>query len=288
MVRFKVVKGGTLLLAAALILLLTVVCVILFSSRSSDSGKASAAVFAAQETVAVENEHSDAVADITTEFLPARDIKSVLIYHTHTHEAYQPADGDDYEALEAWRTDDNEHNVVRVGEELAASLREYGLRVCHDTTDHEQDDLSTSYSRSLETLNGYSDQKFDLYIDLHRDAYTDGAQLTCAYQGTDSAKLMVLIGKGDAFAQKPDFEANYALASKLTAAVNDLCPGLCRDVMVKTGRYNQHVSSHSLLIEVGNNRNTLEEALSSVPVLAQAISNVLMGDPVSGVASASK
>ena len=48
--------------------------------------------------------------------------------------------------------------------------------------------------------------------------------------------------------------------------------------MVKTGRYNQHVSPNSLLIEVGNNMNTLDEALASMPALADAIYTVLIED----------
>ncbi len=40
---------------------------------------------------------------------------------------------------------------------------------------------------------------------------------------------------------------------------------------MKTGRYNQHMSDHSVLIEVGNNRNTLEQALAAMPYLARAV-----------------
>ena len=49
--------------------------------------------------------------------------RSVLIYHTHTHEVYEQVREDPYEALEAWRTADADHSVLRVGEELAKCLR---------------------------------------------------------------------------------------------------------------------------------------------------------------------
>ena len=49
--------------------------------------------------------------------------KRVLIYHTHTYEAYEQTQDDPYEETEKWRTADSAHNVVRVGEELAALLR---------------------------------------------------------------------------------------------------------------------------------------------------------------------
>ena len=289
MIRFRVIKGGTVLLAAALVILAIVIAVILFSTFNSgdEAEPAAAQVFSPSSALIPapeggENEHTDEIVsntdDILTQVLPASNGKSVLIYHTHTHEAYSQAYEGEYTALEDWRTDDNEHNIVRVGDELAALLEKRGFNVVHDTTDHEQDDLSTAYIRSMETLSSRSDEEYDLYIDLHRDAYTEGAQLTCSYAGNESAKLMVLIGKGENFEVKPCYEQNYALACALTDAINSVCPGLCRDVMVKTGRYNQHVSPNSLLIEVGNNMNTLDEALSSMPALADAIYTVLMED----------
>ena len=286
MIRFRVIKGGTVLLGAALVILAVVVAVILISIINSgdEAAPAAAQVFSPSSALIPapeggENEHTDEIVsntdDILTQVLPASNGKSILIYHTHTHEAYEQAYEGEYTALEAWRTDDNEHNIVRVGDELAALLEKRGFSVVHDTTDHEQDDLSTAYIRSMETLSSRSGEEYDLYIDLHRDAYTEGAQLTCSYAGNESAKLMVLIGKGENFEVKPYYEENYALACELTDAINSVCPGLCRDVMVKTGRYNQHVSPNSLLIEVGNNMNTLDEALSSMPALADAICAVL-------------
>ena len=107
---------------------------------------------------------------------PPEETKRILIYHTHTHEAYEQVSEDPYEALEAWRTTDVDHSVVRVGEELAQALRQHGFRVTHDITDHEGEALSTAYTRSLKTLESY-DETFDLYIDLHRDAYVSGAEL---------------------------------------------------------------------------------------------------------------
>lgn len=293
MIRFRVIKGGTLLLGAAILILAVVITAILISAVNSgeEAQPATAQAFAPSNALIPapeggENEHTDEIVsntdEILTQVLPASNGKSILIYHTHTHEAYEPACEGEYTALEKWRTDDNGHNIVRVGDELTALLEKRGFSVVHDTTDHEQDDLSTAYVRSMETLSSRSDEKYDLYIDLHRDAYTEGAQLTCSYAGSESAKLMVLVGKGENFDVKPCYEENYALACELTDAINSVCPGLCRDVMVKTGRYNQHVSPNSLLIEVGNNMNTLDEALSSMPALADAIYTVLIGDNGSG------
>lgn len=238
-----------------------------------------------QAPSAGENEHTDQTVpplDLTPQespsVAPAGEAPRILIYHTHTHEAYEQTEADPYEALEAWRTDDEEHSVVRVGEELAALLRARGCEVVHDTTDHEQDDLSTAYLRSEETLLSY-EEPFDLYIDLHRDAYVEGmGENTLSANGVDYAKLMMLIGKGENFAVKPHFEENYAFARALTDALNAQTPGICRDVLVKTNRYNQHIGVYAILIEVGNNRNTLVEALNAMQPLADALASLLIDE----------
>ena len=204
-------------------------------------------------------------------------VKHILIYHTHTHEAYAQEEGNEYVETGAWRTADVDHSVVRVGAELASLLRMYGFEVTHDTTDNEMPDFNTAYSRSLETVLAYG-EPFDMYIDLHRDAYAAGEERTVQANGQEVAQLMILLGRGDNFVDKPDFAANYGFATLLTDVLNARHPGLCRDVMVKGNRYNQHVGTPALLIEVGHNENTLAEALASMPYLAEGIATVLNGE----------
>lgn len=216
--------------------------------------------------------------ETATEGTPPR----VLIYHTHTHEAYEQVADDPYEETEKWRTEDEEHSVVRVGRELAECLRARGIEVVHDTTDHEPPKLGTAYVRSLETLESYDTEEFDCYIDLHRDAYIEGMRgvQTLSVNGAQTAQLMILIGNGDGFEVKPDYAGNLEFARNLTDRINALAPGLCKDVMVKTGRYNQHIGKNAILVEVGNNMNTLSEALSAMPTLADALAAQLTGGPV--------
>ena len=51
--------------------------------------------------------------------------------------------------------------------------------------------------------------------------------------------------------------------------------GLCRNVCLKSGRFNQHVATGCILVEAGNNKNTLDEVLSAMPYLADAIAQAL-------------
>ena len=48
-----------------------------------------------------------------------------------------------------------------------------------------------------------------------------------------------------------------------------------RDRLVKTNRYNQHIGVYSILVEVGNNRNTLTEALNSMCPLSEVIAELM-------------
>lgn len=229
---------------------------------------------------------ADAMAYDATGDAGALHGRSILIYHTHTHEAYEKLPRDDYEEISAYRTSDQAHSVVRVGRELKEILEGMGAAVCHDTTDYEQDSLPSSYSRSLATLEKFRDdgRAFDLWLDIHRDAYSEkgsGNPFSVKLDGKDAARLMVLLGTGEgraggqAFDVKPDFEKNLIWGQRLTDALERIAPGISRPLMVRTGRYNQHISERCLLIEVGHNRNTLEQALNSMPYLARAIAGVL-------------
>jgi len=200
--------------------------------------------------------------------------RRVYIYHTHTYEAYE-MDGDNrYRQTEDYRTADENYNVVRVGEELATCLRAAGIQVNHDTTAYEPPRLSTAYSRSLEGITRAAEEGHDLYIDLHRDSYSRGnGPNTVSVEGKDAARLLILIGKGTGtgFDERPDWEKNQIPARFISDALNRRAEGLCRGVSLKSGRYNQQAAVPSMLIEVGNNKNTLPQALAAMEPLARAI-----------------
>ncbi len=94
--------------------------------------------------------------------------------------------------------------------------------------------------------------------------------------GKRVARMMFVVGTGQGvtgvgWKERPQWQQNYQLALDITDELNSICPTLGKPVRVKTGRYNQHMSSRAMLIEVGHNKNTLEEALNAMPYFAQAI-----------------
>lgn len=214
---------------------------------------------------------------------PTASLGSILIYHTHTYEAYRQTEPA-YEETEKWRTADAGCNMIRVGGELTALLTGLGYRVVHDTTAFEPPDLGSAYTRSLAMLekriaNGES---YDLYIDLHRDAYVEGqaGSNTVSAGGTEVAKLMLLIGKGEGYTnagydRRPDWETNLQVAQSITEGLNRQVEGLCKEVRLKSGRFNQHVDTGCVLVEAGNNRNSMAEVLAAMPYLADAIHQAL-------------
>ncbi len=304
MVRFKVIRASKVLLVAAILVLVAALALVgarllrrepspgysgtanLVDAANGDEAKTTL-VFASSG-VAAGLPLDPGGETIEVEILPEPTAEpaalKVLIYHTHTHEAYEQVPGDPYDALEAWRTTDSGHSVVRVGEELAKQLRSRGFEVTHDLTDHEGGELSTAYTRSLKTLEGY-DERFDLYIDLHRDAFAEGEALTVSgSDGKELAPLMLLIGNGKGFDVKPYFEENLAFARELEARINAIEPGLCKPTLVKDGRYNQHIGVFSILVEVGHNKNTLRQALDAVDPLAEAIEDLMLEHPDAALA----
>ena len=294
MVHFKVIKGSHLLLAFAVIVLLAVIAFILIQGgaqtltgsrapapdreivQQDTTNEEAKAALAFASNASVPSLEIEIIADAPSA-PPSEDARTILIYHTHTHEAYAQDSDDPYEAIETWRTVDEEHSVVRVGSALADALTALGYKVIHDTTDHEQDALSSAYERSLVTMEGYG-ESFDLRIDLHRDAYVEGLEKN--FTGPDGARyaqLMLLVGRGDGYsgADRPPYEENLAFAQRLSGILNEQMSGICRNVTVKKGRYNQHTDARCILVEVGHNMNTLQEALNSVPVLARGIDAIL-------------
>ena len=213
--------------------------------------------------------------------LPAFAGKKVLIYHTHTYEAYEQVAEDRYVQTEKWRTTDSGYNVIAVGKALSATLTALGVDVTHDTTAFEPPTLDHAYERSLAMLEKRhaSGERYDLYIDLHRDAIASSSKIkrTVNIGGEEVARFMVLVGKGTTggYVEKPDWEKNLAIANRISERLNAQCEGLARDVKIKTGRFNQHIADCCVLIECGMNTNTLAEVLAGVPYLASAITEAL-------------
>ena len=205
------------------------------------------------------------------------DGPKVLIVHTHTSEAYTPEPGWEYESSDPLRTGDAEHSVVRLGTRVAELLNAHGIETLHNTALNDYPSYNGAYERMRQTIEGYLAQypSIEMVLDLHRDAANDPAGMPVAFtaevDGARCAQLMLVVGTDEGGLTHPDWKENLANALKLQALLNRIAPGLCRDIDLRTERFNQHETPGSLLVEFGCTGNTLAEALRSADYLAQAL-----------------
>ncbi len=206
----------------------------------------------------------------------------VLIVHTHTSEAYAQSEGYTYIPSDSYRTEDPEYNICRVGKALAESLEAGGITALHDTTSHDYPSYSGCYGRSLETIekNLALCPTIDVVIDLHRDAISapDGGYLKTAAEidGKTAAQVLVVVGTDAGGLTHPNWQKNLSLGLKVQKTLCDMYPGLSRPLHLRTERFNGHATEGALLIEIGSNGNTMEEALFSAELVGKALAKTLL------------
>lgn len=199
---------------------------------------------------------------------------TVLVYHTHGTESYSPFGG--YGGSYSFRSEDVTENVVAAGEALCDALREYGVFALHDLNMYDKDDFSLSYSKSRdaceEWMNKYSTLRY--IIDIHRDSVKSGglaAAAVAVVEGKRAAQIMIVVGTDEKAGRHTGWKTNLANAVKLWKALYAISPSLVRPIYLRSASFNQDISPGALIIEVGSQGNTLEEAEESARLLARAM-----------------
>ena len=202
---------------------------------------------------------------------------AVLIVHTHGSESYTKELGQTYRETAQYRTLDEHYNMVAVGDLLAVLLEAAGIRVIHDKQLHDYPSYTSSYNNSRKSVQEYLQEypSIRLVLDLHRDAgeNSDGSQFATHAQvdGKDSAQIMFLVGTDESGNYHPRWRDNLAVAAKLNVLMENINPGITRKTTLRAQRFNQDLADIALLVEVGSAGNTLQEALTAIPILADAI-----------------
>ena len=209
---------------------------------------------------------------------------TVLILHTHATESYTRGE-EEYEETSAFRTLDEAYNMISVGEHMRTILEEGGITVLHDRQLHDYPSYNGSYSNARKTIkqNLKDNPSLCLILDLHRDASGDDKnqmRTLATVDGVPAAQIMFVVGTGSSGLKNPHWEENLAIALKLQVQMERLAPGICRNVNLRSQRFNQDLAAGALLVEVGAAGNTHEEALRAVEVLAQAILDLAGGAEV--------
>lgn len=205
---------------------------------------------------------------------------TVLIVHTHATEAYTPTEGAQYTASSAYRTEDTAYNVVRVGQALCDGLNANGIVTLHDTSLNDLAGYDGAYERMAETIRAYLDEypSLQMVIDVHRDAAVDanGQQVavTTELRGEEYARLMLVMGTELSGLEHPNWQRNLACALRLQSIGEARAAGLFRALTLRAGRYNEHLTDCSMLVEVGTAGNTLPQALRSAELLAELLTEL--------------
>ena len=195
---------------------------------------------------------------------------TVLIVHTHTTESYTRVD-EPYTESAAWRTADEDYNMVAIGEIVKGILEDNGIPVIHDRELHDYPSYNGSYTRTRKAIQDYVNQypSIQLILDLHRDAAGEGSnqmRTSATVDGEPSAQLMLVMGTN-----YDSYPENLSLALKLHAQLELQCPGITRPLQLRAARFNQDLCPGSLLVEVGAAGNTHPEARRAAEQLAEAI-----------------
>ena len=206
----------------------------------------------------------------------------VLIMHTHTTESYMLEDRDYYTEQDESRSRESDKNMVAIGNVIEEKLTNAGIGVIHDTTVHDYPSYSGSYGRSATTvssaLKAYPSIK--IVIDVHRDAIsgdgTDKIKPVVEINGQKTAQVMLVMGsQTGSITDYPNWQENLSLAVKYQQTMEVMYPGLARAITLNEAKYNQNLSVGSILLEVGSNSNTFEEAKNGAAAAGDALVSLL-------------
>lgn len=205
----------------------------------------------------------------------------ILIFHTHAAS----------EAFIDSRKGKQSDSIVGVGSRLAYLLRKkYGYNVIHDTTEFDRIngsiDRSKAYNKAADkleaTLKKYP--SIEVVIDLHRDGVGNSVQRLTTIDGKKTAQVMFFNGlsrnsSGNIeYLHNKNLQANLAFSLQMKLKCMENYPDFARPVYLKGYRYNMHLRENFLLIELGNENNTVEEAKNAMEPLAKVLDQVLSGE----------
>lgn len=201
------------------------------------------------------------------------DGPQILIYHTHSQEGYK-------DSVEG----DPSTTVVGVGDYLTELLEAEGFTVMHHKGEYDVGDRDHAYTNAAPAIEKIinDNPSIQVVIDLHRDGVDENTLLVTEQNGKRMAKIMFFNGlsrttaAGDiAYLKNPYIADNLAFSFQMQLAAAEYYPDLTRKIYLKGYRFNMHFCPKSMLVEVGAQTNTFEEAKNAMEPLADLLAKVL-------------
>lgn len=198
--------------------------------------------------------------------------KRIYIYSTHQTEGYAPGNLKDFNITP---------DVMMASYLLKDRLEKLGAEVLveerkmKDYLTQHQLNYDYSYKASRYYLEDTlkKNQKFDLVIDLHRDALAKNLSTTTIGDKNYAKILFVLGGKA------ATYQSNLAKVTQLNSMIKEKYPTLTRGLLARDySIYNQDLGDNMILLELGGNENTVDEVMNTVEALAPIIYTYLGGN----------
>jgi stage II sporulation protein P len=194
----------------------------------------------------------------------------VVLYCTHSTETYIPDSG-------KARSDGEKGLVNDVATVISAQLQSAGMQADFIDTIHDYPDYDKSYTNSRETVKKVLDSKKNLValFDVHRDSIPGKESAdTINVRGKKAARILIIVGT-DERKEHPRWESNLAFAESLYQKGEEIYPGLIKEFRTKSGTYNQEFFDHALLLEVGSDYNSFNEAKYAGQLFTEILLEVL-------------
>jgi stage II sporulation protein P len=205
------------------------------------------------------------------------DEPQILIYHTHSQEAFADS-----------VPGDESTTIMGAGDRLSEILTtEYGYNVLHHRGKYDVETRDEAYSKALPEIEQIlnDNPSIQVVIDLHRDEMNEATRLVTDIDGRPTAKFMFFNGLSRtkktgsiAYLYNENLQDNLAFSFKMQLAAEIYYPDVTRKIYLKSYRYNMHLKPRSLLIELGAQNNTVEEVMNACDVIAHILDLVLTGE----------
>lgn len=204
----------------------------------------------------------------------------ILIYHSHASETFA-------DSKEGRQGD----TIVGVGSCLGRILKEkYGYHVIHikDAFDMAGGtlDRSKAYDYAGEFLTSFLEKNpsIEVILDVHRDGVPEDRRLVTEINGKKTAQIMFYNGisytkeQGNVdYLPNPYIEDNLAFSFQMEYQAAQYYPDFYRCIYLAGYRYNLHLRPKSMLLEVGAQNNTVQEAKNAMEPFAELLDKVLQG-----------
>jgi len=211
------------------------------------------------------------------------DNPKILIFHTHSTETY-------FDSKNIYE------GVIAVGKSLKEALEsQYGIPTMHVAESFDmvngQQAFTVAYERMEIVISKLlkENPSIEIAIDLHRDAVPDYEKPVTTINGEPTAQIMFFNGicrlktNGKTVPYAPYNEyisENLSFSFNMQVTAEALYKNFAKKIYIAPYRYSLAMLPKSLLIEVGAQTNTAQEAKNAAPIIAEILTRAVFNPKV--------